>query len=280
MLTLSQIERLLDAGHYGVLLDRVLANGRCHERELRQALRCPGVLAAAALGMALQRVCELSYGPSPLAARLADRLLDLQQVDGGFGPDRDTPAAARDAILASAIALRGLLDCTAQLGFFSPQVGGAAAVGSQRARVRSHGLQAGSRAPSDDAMPAPSRALAPSADVELGTRGSGTTLTAAIERTVGALAAMVGAQMDAIDRAHGCGTAAPESGEPASADGGIDAQAAVDALPLEVALWQLAPHRAATLRIDLPRAWRLLSAMDIGDHGGLADLHRLALAAA
>ncbi len=100
MINLSHIERLLDAESYGRLVDRVLANGRCVNRAVARRLEVSEAVAAAACGLALQRCCELTYAPTPLADRLALRLLEMQRNDGHFSR----------SVAASPVALRGLLD--------------------------------------------------------------------------------------------------------------------------------------------------------------------------
>lgn len=103
MISLHQIERLVEQEAYGRLVRRVLANGRCADSAVLTSLREPGVLRPAALGLALQRVCELSYEPSPTAIRLARLLLRMQTEDGRVGPLALCAAA-------TAIAMRGLLE--------------------------------------------------------------------------------------------------------------------------------------------------------------------------
>ncbi len=99
-MNLSHIERLLDEESYGRLVDRVLANGRRVNRAVAKRLEVSEAVAAAACGLALQRCCELTYAPTPLADRLAMRLLEMQRNDGHFSR----------SVSASAVALRGLLD--------------------------------------------------------------------------------------------------------------------------------------------------------------------------
>lgn len=100
MINLRHIERLLDEGSYGRLVDRVLSNGRRVNRAVARRLAVSEAVAAAACGLALQRCCELTYAPTPLADRLALRLLEMQRNDGHFS----------GSVSASAVALRGLLD--------------------------------------------------------------------------------------------------------------------------------------------------------------------------
>lgn len=99
-MNLSHIERLLNEESYGRLVDRVLSNGRRVNRAVAKRLEVSEAVAAAACGLALQRCCELTYAPTPLAARLAMRLLEMQRNDGHFSR----------SVSASAVALRALLD--------------------------------------------------------------------------------------------------------------------------------------------------------------------------
>ena len=98
MISLTHIERLLTAESYGRLVEKVLSNGRRVNRAVAKHLEVSA--AAAACGLALQRCCELTYAPTPLAERLAMQLLQMQRNDGHFSR----------SVAASAVALRGLLD--------------------------------------------------------------------------------------------------------------------------------------------------------------------------
>ncbi len=100
MINLSHIERLLNEESYGRMVNRVLANGRLVNRAVVRRLEVSEAVAAAACGLALQRCCELTYAPTPLADRLAIRLLEMQRSDGHFSR----------SVAASAVALRGLLE--------------------------------------------------------------------------------------------------------------------------------------------------------------------------
>jgi len=105
MLTLSQIEHLIEAERFEQLLARVIEGGRCPAgcaADLRRACGGRGVVPAA-LGFALQRITELTYAPCPPARTLAGRLIGLQQTDGLWGEGAASLAP-------SAIGLRGLLD--------------------------------------------------------------------------------------------------------------------------------------------------------------------------
>ena len=100
MISLTHIERLFRTESYGRLVERVLANGRRVNRAVAKHLEVSDAVAAAACGLALQRCCELTYAPTPLAKRLAMQLLQMQRSDGHFSR----------SVAASAVALRGLLD--------------------------------------------------------------------------------------------------------------------------------------------------------------------------
>ncbi len=100
MISLTHIERLLRAESYRRLVERVLTNGRRVNRAVARHLEVSDAVAAAACGLALQRCCELTYAPTPLAERLAMQLLEMQRNDGHFSR----------SVAASAVALRGLLD--------------------------------------------------------------------------------------------------------------------------------------------------------------------------
>jgi hypothetical protein len=104
MISTAQIQRMVQTGAFSRLVERILANGRCQSDPARRRLAEPSAAAAAGIGLALQRLCELTYGPSEAAAGLAERLLGLQGPDGLFGSGPDA------SIAASAVALRGLLD--------------------------------------------------------------------------------------------------------------------------------------------------------------------------
>ncbi len=104
MISLLQIQRLVEEKSYGRLIDRILTNGRSVEPAVAKKLHHTEMLVPAAYGLALQRCCELSYGPTEIAHEVAMRLLIRQRDDGSFG---GSPAA-------TAIAARGLLESTHQ----------------------------------------------------------------------------------------------------------------------------------------------------------------------
>jgi len=105
MLTSHRIERLIDAGQLGPLVDEILANGRPIELPLHIRLADPEGLTAVALGLALSRVSEITFACSPFARQLVYRLARLQDDQGGFG-----------TVAGTAVALRGLLAVRDQVG--------------------------------------------------------------------------------------------------------------------------------------------------------------------
>ena len=136
MISLHQIEQLLRAGSYDRLVDRVLANRRSVAGTLAARLHEPDARAPAACGLALQRCCELSYGPTAIAGVLASRLLAQQDDDGLFG----------GSFAAAAVALRGLSDYAQQ----HREIG--EAVDEPTAAAITRGMEALRRAQADDCV--------------------------------------------------------------------------------------------------------------------------------
>lgn len=101
MISTRQIDRLVKQHAYRQLACRILANGRCHCDQLQDALLEPHRVRPVALGLALQRCCELAYGRDAGADDLAATLLATQRADGLFDMHAD--------IAGSATALAGLL---------------------------------------------------------------------------------------------------------------------------------------------------------------------------
>lgn len=117
MLSLFQIQRLADNENFDQLIRRVLSNGRCLDRTAAERLCGVEACRGAALGLALQRTCELTYGLDPVADALAQRLLSHQRGDGMFGLPRSP------SIAATAIAVRALALWLAQASEQSPDAG-------------------------------------------------------------------------------------------------------------------------------------------------------------
>ena len=101
MLSVSLLERTLDARDHDRLLRELADNGQPLPLSLRVSL---GQSETAPLALALRRLVELTYSPTDLSRRLVDRLLLAQHPDGTFAgsPERD-----RDP-LTTAVALAGL----------------------------------------------------------------------------------------------------------------------------------------------------------------------------
>lgn len=115
MLNLVQIDRLAEQGAWERLIERVLQNGRGNDLLMRLCLTREEAIAPAAIGLALQRVCELTYGPTGFGFGLVAQLLHLQREDGSFmSADIDTNemdgVARRSSPAATAIAIRALLE--------------------------------------------------------------------------------------------------------------------------------------------------------------------------
>jgi hypothetical protein len=112
MITQTQIVRLIEAQEYSRLADRLLSNGRCHSAQAIDRLARPEAAAPVALGLGLQRLCELTYWPHPHGAGIAHRLVRIQRRDGSFVSGTESSADATLAVTATA--LRGLIDWLAQ----------------------------------------------------------------------------------------------------------------------------------------------------------------------
>jgi hypothetical protein len=95
---------MVDQQTHRRLVERVLANGRCRSQAARLRLQGPLAAAPAGLGLALQRLCELTYSAGDAETAVARRLLCLQGGDGLFGagpePHLGATAVAVGALLA------------------------------------------------------------------------------------------------------------------------------------------------------------------------------------
>lgn len=110
MITLKQIARMVESGSFTQLIDRL---DSCGDLEGLTGTSCRNDNAACkaiALGLALQKVCEFSYGRCRLADEIAEQLIaaltelaEFDPADAG-GCDDECGAAAR------AVALRGLFN--------------------------------------------------------------------------------------------------------------------------------------------------------------------------
>lgn len=115
MLNPNQIVRFIDSRNHRMLVDRVLVNGRCHSRLARSLLEQPEIIGVSALGLGLQRVCELAYWAVPEGAELAHRLIRTQRRDGLFvAGTSPTTLNASHLMASTAVAARGLIDWRSQ----------------------------------------------------------------------------------------------------------------------------------------------------------------------
>lgn len=117
MISQQQILRLIETREFRQLIARILANGRCRSTLARQTLARPDAVEVAAIGLATQRLCEITYRPAPQSAALILRLLQLQHEDGTFSA---ATCGDEDGILAAtAVALRALVSYQSQCSAFS-----------------------------------------------------------------------------------------------------------------------------------------------------------------
>ncbi|HBS29326.1 MAG TPA: hypothetical protein DEB06_07715 [Phycisphaerales bacterium] len=98
MINMPRLVRLACDGHFDAMLGEVVRNGRPLPLSVRLRLSQPDSLAPAALGLALQRVLELTYRPTDTSVSLLRELLARALPDGSFG-----------SVSATAIALAALL---------------------------------------------------------------------------------------------------------------------------------------------------------------------------
>ena len=98
MLSLHRLERLIDHEDTDRLLADLASNGAVIPLPVQVRL---GRGATAALALALRRVTELTHGPTPLARRLTDDLLDAQTPEGGWHTDGRTDVLATAAAAAA-----------------------------------------------------------------------------------------------------------------------------------------------------------------------------------
>lgn len=114
MISLPRLARLAESREFDRLLDEVIRNGRPLPLAIRLRLCDPEALPAAAVGLALQRVVQLTYKPTPLSAMLARMLVEMQHEDGSFGTAGST-AIAVAGLLALADQVRSLPRAWARL---------------------------------------------------------------------------------------------------------------------------------------------------------------------
>lgn len=107
MISLPKLVRMASEAEHARMLDEVVRNGRPLPLAVRLRLEDGATLPAAALGLALTRVTELTYRPTDVACSLASLLLERRQSDGSFGSVAATAIAAA-ALLAVADQLDSL----------------------------------------------------------------------------------------------------------------------------------------------------------------------------
>lgn len=81
MLTIPLLHRLFRTSDHDGLIRGLTGNGLVLPLPLRVRLSASR---PAAIGLALRRVVDLSYGPTPLSREMTHALLDLQRPDGAF----------------------------------------------------------------------------------------------------------------------------------------------------------------------------------------------------
>lgn len=102
MLSVTQIEKHFNSQDHARMIASLADNGAALPLPLQARLTQP----AAAAGLGLRRLSELTYGSTSLSRDMIGRLLDVQQPDGSFpGPVDHDPltTAAAAAGLAAAI---------------------------------------------------------------------------------------------------------------------------------------------------------------------------------
>ena len=98
MLSVYHIERYFRTRHWDILLRGIVPLGM--ELPLPMHIRL-SQQPVAVMGLALRRVCELTYGPTGVSRDMAAALLAQQHADGSFGvagPDPLATAAAVNAL--------------------------------------------------------------------------------------------------------------------------------------------------------------------------------------
>ncbi len=112
MMNASRIDRLVRADRLEQLLEEVLSNGRRLPLAARAVLHDGPALEMAAIGLALQRLVELTYTPQALSVSLAERLAALLGEDQNDEPVNAAAGGAR--LVARAIATCAIDDLARQ----------------------------------------------------------------------------------------------------------------------------------------------------------------------
>lgn len=107
MLQVTKLLRLVGNERHGQVIEEILRNGRPLPVAVRSRLAEPASARLASLGLAMQRVVELTYMPTAEAAHLAAAAVDAWNEREGA--HADVPAAA------TAILVAGLADVLSQV---------------------------------------------------------------------------------------------------------------------------------------------------------------------
>lgn len=108
MISVARIERWAEREQFQALFDGVVQNGRPLPLAARLRLSQPRSLELAALGIGLQRLLELSYGPEPAALAMARRVAAALERLGGAEVSDNQPGPG--AMIAGVVGLLGVLD--------------------------------------------------------------------------------------------------------------------------------------------------------------------------
>jgi hypothetical protein len=118
MMNASRIDRLVRGDRLEQLLEEVLSNGRRLPLAARAVLHEPRALELASIGLALQRLVELTYTPQAGAVALAERLATglhaAAAIDAAAERDSSSGLVAGGALVARAIATCALDDLARQ----------------------------------------------------------------------------------------------------------------------------------------------------------------------
>ncbi len=105
MLSENRIQKMAQLGHFHQLIEDVIANGRPISLAVRLKLGDPDAQVVTGLGLAIQRLTEITFAVNETTQWILQKLLARQNNDGSFG-----------SIAATAIALRALFAVRKQCG--------------------------------------------------------------------------------------------------------------------------------------------------------------------
>ena len=84
MLSEFRIGKLVESGHYGHLLDDLVHNGRPVSLSVRVRLGDPAVVVPATLGLAIQRMTEITFATSGTTRRLGKKRCRMPRATASF----------------------------------------------------------------------------------------------------------------------------------------------------------------------------------------------------